>query len=90
MKEDKYVLVTGAGSGLGKELATAFLDRGHKVVLVGRTKEKLLHYKERFDEDMALAIQADVSVQEQVERVFTESNRWGNLRKMFNAFWPEV
>jgi short-subunit dehydrogenase len=78
MKEDKYVLVTGAGSGLGKELATAFLDRGHKVVLVGRTKEKLLHYKERFDEDRALAIEADVAIQEQVERIFTESNRWGN------------
>lgn len=77
MKQKGYVLITGAGSGLGKELAKGFMDRAFRVVLVGRTKEKLLSISSKVDEGMALTIQADISVQEDVERVFSEANRWG-------------
>lgn len=36
------ILITGAGSGLGKELALQYADKGHHILLVGRTFEKLM------------------------------------------------
>lgn len=37
----KTIIITGAGSGLGKELALLFSKKGYHVVLAGRTAEKL-------------------------------------------------
>ncbi|MCH6267032.1 SDR family NAD(P)-dependent oxidoreductase [Neobacillus citreus] len=37
----KTIIITGAGSGLGKELALLFSQKGYHVVVAGRTAEKL-------------------------------------------------
>ena len=37
----KYVMVTGATSGIGYEIAKLYFGKGYYVVLVGRDKEKL-------------------------------------------------
>jgi NAD(P)-dependent dehydrogenase (short-subunit alcohol dehydrogenase family) len=37
----KIAMVTGAGSGIGKAVALAFLQNGYRVVLAGRRKEML-------------------------------------------------
>lgn len=37
----KAIIVTGAGSGLGKELALSFAKQGYHLILTGRTEEKL-------------------------------------------------
>jgi short-subunit dehydrogenase len=37
----KTIIVTGAGSGLGKELALLFSQQGYHVLLTGRTVDKL-------------------------------------------------
>lgn len=39
--DGKVVMVTGAGSGIGEATARRFASEGAKVVLIGRTKEKL-------------------------------------------------
>jgi len=38
---DQIVIVTGAGSGIGAATAIRFADEGARVVLTGRTAEKL-------------------------------------------------
>ncbi|HEY2420655.1 MAG TPA: SDR family oxidoreductase [Neobacillus sp.] len=37
----KSIIITGAGSGLGKELALLFSQQGYHLILTGRTIEKL-------------------------------------------------
>jgi len=39
--KDKVVLITGAGSGLGKALALAAGQGGAKVICAGRRKERI-------------------------------------------------
>ena len=39
--QDKVVIVTGAGSGIGEGIARRFSAEGACVVLAGRTREKL-------------------------------------------------
>ena len=38
----KTILITGATSGIGYGLAKAYLKLGHRVIAIGRSKEKLL------------------------------------------------
>ncbi len=39
--ENRVILVTGAGDGIGKEAAVSFAKHGGQIILFGRTKEKL-------------------------------------------------
>lgn len=34
-------LITGASSGIGRDMAREFVKRGYDVILIGRNKEKL-------------------------------------------------
>jgi 3-oxoacyl-[acyl-carrier protein] reductase len=67
--KDKVVLVTGAGSGFGREMAIAFASKGANLVLndmniesIKETKKIILH---SYDVDILLA-EADISDEEQV------------------------
>ena len=42
---NKKILITGASSGIGKSVATYFLNSGAKVVLVGKDTESLKPYQ---------------------------------------------
>ena len=39
--ENRVILVTGAGDGIGKEAAVSFAEHGGQVILLGRTIKKL-------------------------------------------------
>ncbi len=41
MSESKVAIVTGAGSGVGRDTALLLADKGYHVALVGRTTSKL-------------------------------------------------
>ena len=41
MLEEKIILVTGAGDGIGKSAAVSYASRGATVILLGKTKAKL-------------------------------------------------
>lgn len=59
---DKVVVVTGAGSGLGEQLAYALLQEGARVVLAGRRLDKLEHVVRTCSRpEHALAVATDIT-----------------------------
>lgn len=77
------ILITGAGSGIGRATAVAFVKAGWDVALVGRRREAL--------EETAriagggLAIAGDVTKADQVGAVFAEAvAKFGRLDTLFN------
>jgi NAD(P)-dependent dehydrogenase (short-subunit alcohol dehydrogenase family) len=83
----KYAIVTGAGSGIGRSSALALLGAGYGVALAGRRREQL-------DETLglaganganALAVPTDVSDPASVEALFAATKqRFGRLDLLFN------
>lgn len=59
--DDKVVLVTGGGSGIGQAIARAFLDHGAKVAVVGRRPEKLQETLAGYPSDRVLALAVDIA-----------------------------
>ena len=56
----KVAIVTGATSGMGLDTAKLFLDQGAKVVLTGRSEEKLQALESSLEGDYLL-VQADAA-----------------------------
>lgn len=85
--QQKIVMVTGAGSGVGRSVTLALMEAGFAVVLTGRRKDAL-------EETLALgkahsvptlAVPADLTDPAQVARVFAETkSRFGRLDVLFN------
>ncbi len=46
----KYVMVTGATSGIGYELSKLYFEKGYSLILVGRSEDKLKHFKKILEE----------------------------------------
>ena len=74
--KEKTVIVTGAGSGIGRATAIRFAEEGARVVLVGRTADTLAETAEQFAEDHTwihtdnyLCVTCDISVQSQVQEM---------------------
>ena len=65
----KTIVITGAGSGLGKHLAQRFAADGEQVVLLGRTLSKLEAVAENLG-DRAMAIACDVGSADAVRAAF--------------------
>ena len=57
----KSVLVTGAGSGIGRAVARAFLDQGARVAVSGRRLEPLEETLAGHPAEQGLAVSSDVS-----------------------------
>ena len=83
---DKVAIVTGAGSGVGKAAALAFLKDGWKVALAGRRKDPLEKTaQESGAGERALCVPTDVAKQESVKALFaTARDTWGRLDVLFN------
>jgi NAD(P)-dependent dehydrogenase (short-subunit alcohol dehydrogenase family) len=84
---DKVALITGAGSGIGRAVALAFLQDGYRVVLAGRRKEPLDETATLAGENArnALAVSADVTDPGSVHALFTRAHQvFGRLDVLFN------
>lgn len=73
---DKTIIVTGAGSGIGRATAIRFANEGARVVLVGRTTETLEATAKNFPQDNTwihsegyLAVACDITDESQVQEM---------------------
>ncbi|NNU91462.1 SDR family NAD(P)-dependent oxidoreductase [Anoxybacillus sp. CHMUD] len=68
MKIMEYIVITGAGTGLGKELALLYAQRGYDIILVGRRKEPLQSVQQQIESygRKAIVFPLDITNYEQV------------------------
>lgn len=85
----KTVLVTGASSGLGEQLALAVASQGANVVLAARRRERLTQVADQcrlLSKGQAVAITCDVGHVADVDHVFTTIDElFGQLDVVINA-----
>lgn len=67
----KNIIITGATSGIGKELALQFSAQGNKVGLIGRRTERLEELNEEIGE-LAYIKTLDVTEHQKAEKVYRE------------------
>lgn len=76
------ILITGAGSGIGRATARAFMAAGWDVALMGRRQGPL---EETAQGSGALIVTADVGNPAQVDAAFAQIKAsWGRLDVLFN------
>ena len=75
--EGRRALVTGAGTGIGKQIALGFGEAGAEVVLVGRTRAYLDETASELAAGGAvgIVIPADVTVEDDVQRIAAEAGQ---------------
>ena len=78
----KTILITGAGSGIGRATARAFLHEGWKVAVMGRRRDAL---EETVAGQDALVLTGDVGVPGDVDLAMARiAESWGRLDVLFN------
>jgi NAD(P)-dependent dehydrogenase (short-subunit alcohol dehydrogenase family) len=85
--QGKVALVTGAGSGIGKAVAMAFLQEGYSVTLAGRRQERLGQAVSEagVSEKQALIVPTDVRDPGAVRAMFAKTKEtFGRLDVLFN------
>jgi NAD(P)-dependent dehydrogenase (short-subunit alcohol dehydrogenase family) len=55
--KNKYVVITGAGMGIGKHIAQSFLKQGAKTILISRSK---ILWLDEFNKDQYITIEKDI------------------------------
>ena len=76
------IIITGAGSGVGRATAHAFLTAGWQVGLVGRREAPLA---ETAGDSGALVLPCDVTDEAQVDAAFGQAaQHWGQVDALFN------
>ena len=84
--KDKVVLITGAGSGLGKALALVAGQAGAKVICAGRRKERIQQAAEEVTQagGVGLAVDMDVTDLKSVEKGLKQAEKLGPIEILFN------
>jgi NAD(P)-dependent dehydrogenase (short-subunit alcohol dehydrogenase family) len=82
MAAGKSIVITGAGSGIGRATARRFIGAGWRVGLIGRNKASLI---ETAGDQDALILPCDVTRDAEVDAAFARAvATWGHLDALFN------
>tara|TARA_B100000073_G_scaffold179919_1_gene148856 strand:+ start:2075 stop:2935 length:861 start_codon:yes stop_codon:yes gene_type:complete len=86
--ENKVILVTGGGSGLGKSMVKYFLELGANVIITSRREELLIEVAKEFNSkhnSEVFPIACDVRKIDEVENVINESyKKFGKIDCLVN------
>ncbi len=84
----KTALITGASSGFGKAIATAFARKGYRLIITGRRKEKLEGLKPKLiilGAKDVLLLSFDIQDKQAVNKAVTSlSGDWQNIDILIN------
>lgn len=86
--EDKVIVITGGGSGLGKAMTKYFMELGAKVAITSRDLEKLKNTAAELEAETGgkcLPVQCDVRHYDQVEAMLAEVLKaYGKVNVLLN------
>lgn len=82
----KTILITGAGTGLGKELALAYAQKGSRIILVGRTQSKLNEVRRMIEKTNGNAVTATCNITDagMVEQLLSRLNETEKIDQVIN------
>jgi len=84
MPTRKVVLVTGAGSGIGRAVSLALAEAGYAIVLAGRRQQNLDQLKSEIPGE-AIAVATDITDPASVAALFSATKQaFGRLDVLFN------
>ena len=75
----KTVLITGASSGIGREFAEIYAEKGYNLVITARRKEKLKEIKEKYPDVKVDMIVCDLSLSESPDYLYETIKASGTL-----------
>jgi len=82
---DRFAVITGSGTGIGRASALALLNDGWSVALAGRRKEMLEETAGMKKGGHALVVPTDVTDPDQVANLFAQiKSNFGRLDMLFN------
>ncbi|BBE20484.1 dehydrogenase protein DltE [Aquipluma nitroreducens] len=80
--KNKTILITGGSAGIGLEAAKQFFEIGAKVIITGRSQEKLDAAKKLYPN--LIAIKSDVANEEDAISLFNQVKELGGIDILYN------
>ena len=76
MTQQKSIVVTGAGAGIGRAILMHFFAKGWRVVGIDKDREALNELRGTYPEDEMLLVEGDVGKEAAVDSAFAEIDAW--------------
>ena len=80
--KNKTILITGGSAGIGLEAAKQFLEIGAKVIITGRSQDKLEKAKKLYPN--LVAIKSDVAIEEDAISLYKQVEQLGGIDILYN------